>query len=104
MIDWPAAWLSVYGQRAEELLDALRLHVRHGLVDVLHVEGDVLAADVRVPPEGGVLVGRAVLEELDARPVTAAHVLDVLHDRVGDGRLAGCYRAPTPAERPERQR
>src|SRR5215210_4298202 len=92
-------------ERSEQLLDALRLHVRDRLVDVTDVEGDVLPAEVRVLPERPDLVGRRVLEELDARPVSASDLLDALDDgpRVhveqildeGPGRIA---------ERPERQR
>ena len=87
-------------QRPGELLRPERVHPRHRLVDVPDVERDVLPAEVRVQAERVVLARRRVLEELDARPVAATHVLDVLDDR---GRIDVEHVADA-RERPEGER
>ena len=54
-------------ERPEELLDALRLHVRNRRADVGDVKGDVVARPVRVARMRVPLARRLVLKELDVR-------------------------------------
>ena len=70
-----------------------------------NVEGNVVGAPVGVPPERLVLVGRGVLEQFDAGPVTAAERADLVHDSARvDIDEVGHERADRITERPEGER
>ena len=100
MIDWPAAGPVGDGERAEELLRAVRDHVLDGRVDVGDVEGDVVAGPVGVLREVGSLVRRRVVEELDVRAAPAAHHRDLVDHRL----RVDVEQVLDAGERPERQR
>src|SRR5450755_2343603 len=68
-------------ERTHEGLQAVGLGFRDRGLDVLDVEGDVMAAVVAVLRLLGPLPGRAVLEQLDVRALAAAHHHDLLDDR-----------------------
>ena len=93
-------------ERPEELLDALRLHVRDGGVDVGDVERDVVTRPVGVARMRLALVGRLVLEQLDVRAVADAEHGDLVDrpraDRRRAGRASTCPRRI--GDRAERQR